>query len=126
MGTGTGSFRGSLGARLGAAHSPPAGSILRQFTHFGAARGGFRSRAMAIAASNRWLAKLSGGVGESGKGQCAGEEREIQRGPDGESAKTAKEWGGHTGVVSNGNRKKPIAQPYWEFCYPGHGTKWRR
>jgi hypothetical protein len=121
-----GSFRRCLRARLGAAYRPPSGGVLGQFTHFGAASGGFRFRAMAIAATDRWLAKLTGGVGEGGKGQGTREQRKVQRGPDGKSAKTAKEWRRHTEAVSNRNRKKPIAQTYCEFCYRGHGTKWER
>src|SRR5215472_6413356 len=64
---GAGSFGGSLSARLRATNGPPLRSISRKVTHFGAARGGFRLRAAAVAAAGMRLAELTRSVGASGK-----------------------------------------------------------
>jgi hypothetical protein len=58
------------------------------------------------------LAELARGVGECGKRERAGEEREIQNGPDREPAETAKQGCSHTRAVCKADKKKPIGQGY--------------
>ena len=99
MGPGAGSFDGGLGARLAAVDGPPLRSVFRELAHFGAACGGLRLRAVAVAAAGMGLVKLAGGVGEGGKRERSGEKGKIQCDPDGEAAETAKHGGAHTGGV---------------------------
>jgi len=99
MGPGAGIFDRGLGARLAAIDGPPLRSVFRKLTHLGAACGGLRLRAAAVAAAGMGLAKLAGGVGEGGKRERSGEKGKIQCNPDGDSAETAKHGGAHTGGV---------------------------
>ena len=69
-------------------------------------------RAAAIAAGGFGLAQLASGVGGSGERQGTGEEREVEYGPDGKSAETAKHGRRHTREVCGEVKKKPIGQSY--------------
>ena len=48
-------------------------------------------RAPAVANFHLCFAELAAGVGGSGKSESAGEQGQIERGPDGETTQTAKE-----------------------------------
>ena len=79
-----------MDARLGARNGPGARGILGQFTHPGATGGSFGLRATAIAAFHFCFGELAAGVSGSGKSESAGEEGQIEKGPDGETAQAAK------------------------------------
>jgi len=94
--SGAGTLGRRLDARFGAANRPPTGSILRKFTHLGAAGPGLRLRAIAVAPAGGGLAEGARRVGGGGKRESAGEQGEIESDPDGKATETAKQRRVHT------------------------------
>ena len=126
LGTGGVRYAGASVGRLGrsvvarflASHGPPARSVFRQFTHFCAAGGSFALCATAVAGSGGNAPQTRRRVSPGGEAQQTGEQQQIKEQPNGDAANAFEKRGLHRRVVSNGSKKKPLAQAYQKILLP--------
>lgn len=65
---GAGVVGGAVGAGFGAGGGPPAGGVLFELAHFGAAAAGVGFGASAVAGCGCWRAQSAGGIRQDGPG----------------------------------------------------------